>query len=68
MEKIYKSCSSKYTNEQIKNLTGTTSFASFERLLTTSLYDAIRKRPNEVMVGMIIDFDGIQVYLETTKL
>lgn len=64
MSKIYKSCSPKYTNEQVKNLCGVVTFVSYERLLKTSLYDAIRKKDDEQIVGMVIDFDGITVYIE----
>lgn len=65
---IYKSCSPKYTNDQIKHLTVTKSFVSYERLLSQSLYYAIGKRDNEVMVGMQITSDGIYVLLESKEI
>ena len=67
MQKIYKSCSAKYTDEQIRNIGGTNIFVSFEQLLRTPLYEAMKKQPNEKMVGMEISYDGIKVYIETEK-
>lgn len=64
---IYKSCSPKYTNEQISRLSGMQTFVSYERLLNTSLYSAIGKKENEVMVGMKMDSDGITVYIESRE-
>ena len=63
--KIYKSCSPKYTNEQIQHLSGTVSFVSWERLLVDSINQAIRKTEKEKIVGMEIDEDGVKVYIET---
>ena len=64
MEAIYKSCSEKYSNEDIFNMVGLTSFVPHERLLKTSIYDAIKKKDNEVLVGMKIDDNGITCYIE----
>lgn len=65
MKAIYKSCSPKYTNEQIEHLSGVTTFVSFERLLKTGINDAINKKENEKIVGMKITEDGITIRIET---
>lgn len=72
METIYKTCSPKYTSQEISSLNiansiGTVSFVSFERLLRNSVYEAIGLKPNEEIVGMKIDQDGITCYIETKK-
>lgn len=67
MQTIYKSCSPKYTDEQVKRLSGVTTFVSFARLLNLSIYDAIGKKPNEKIVGMVITTDGVQLYIENEE-
>ncbi len=62
---IFKSCSYKYSDDDVKRLSGgVQTFVSFERLLKTPLYEAIGLKEYEVMVAMKITYDGIQVYLE----
>ena len=68
MQTVYKSCSPKYTHQDIADMgTCTKSFVSFERLLKTSIYEAIALRSNEKIVGMQIDMDGIYCYIETKE-
>lgn len=67
MEKIYKTCSAKYTNEDIKKMSGVCTFVSYERLLTTPINWAIGKKPKETIVGMAMEYDGIRVYVETEE-
>jgi len=64
---IYKSCSPKYTHDDIKRVSGTQVFVSYERLLHTTIYQAINKKDNDVMVGMKMDIDGITVYIESKE-
>lgn len=65
MQTVYKSCSPKYTHQDIADMgTCTKSFVSFERLLKTPIYEAISLRPNEKIVGMVIDVDGIYCIIE----
>ena len=64
MEKIYKSCSPKYTDSQIKYLTGQVTFASHARLFKQSYEQAIGLKPNEKIVGMITDWDGMTFRIE----
>lgn len=65
MEKLYKTCSPKYTDNDIKNLSGTVSWCSYAQLIDKSIKEAIRLRPAEKIVGMEMDTDGIKFYLET---
>jgi hypothetical protein len=69
MQTIYKSCSPKYTNKDIQLRSGssTSSTVSFERLLVTGIKEAISLKPNEVIVGMEIDYDGVRVFTETKE-
>lgn len=64
MEKIYKSCTPGISHEQFKQngCYGTSTFVGYERLLKTSIYEAISKKEKEIMKGMVIDIDGITVY------
>lgn len=64
MEKIYKSCSPKYTDEDIKYKSGIVTFASHATLFKESYEQAIGLKPNEKIVGMMLDWDGITFYIE----
>lgn len=65
--KIYKSCTPGISDDQfmLKGLDGLTSFVSFERLMTKSIKEAIGLKKNERIRGLVIEYDGIQVYIET---
>ncbi len=65
MGEIYKSLVSKYTDQQIQYLSGTVTYVSFERLQENSINDCIGKKDNETIVGLVIDNDGIKIYIET---
>lgn len=67
MSRIYKSFVPEYKNEDIPRVGTLSSFVSFERLIKTSIQEAIKLKPTEKMIGMVIDFDGITIYLERIK-
>lgn len=67
MDKIFKSCSPKYTNEQIGRMGGVKTFRSYVALLNKSINEAIGKKENEKIVGMVMDQDGITFIIETEK-
>lgn len=62
---IYKSMTPEYTDEQIGMLGAVTkSFVSYKRLLTESIEEAIRLRPNEKIIGLEIQSDGVSVLIQ----
>lgn len=66
--KIYKSCTAGLSDKAFEIDThGVTSFISFERLLKVGINAGIGIRSTERIRGMVIDYDGITVYLETIK-
>lgn len=67
MNKIYKSCSPKYTDDDVKRLSGVGSTASYATLMNKSIKEAIHLTENEKIVGMVMDFDGIHFWIETNK-
>jgi hypothetical protein len=65
--KIYKSCTAGLSDKQFELTctSGLTTFISFARLMRNTIGSQLRK--NERIVGMVIDHDGIQLYLENIK-
>jgi hypothetical protein len=67
--KIYKTCTPGLSDEHFATYrcSGLSSFISFERLTKTDIKTGIGLKPTERIVGMVIDYDGITVYLETIQ-
>lgn len=65
--KIYKSCTKGMTDEQFKvmHTQGLTTYISFDRMMKQSIGSELRN--DERIVGMVIDRDGVQLYLEKLK-
>lgn len=63
--KIYKSCTAGLSDEDFReyHTSGLTTFISFERLMRESIKENLK--PNERIVGMFINEDGITLFLET---
>lgn len=61
---MYKTCSAKYTNEEVERLSGTIIFISYEQLFRISIKDALKLRDTEELVGMRISIDGIDCIIE----
>lgn len=64
---FYKTYSNKYSIEDLKTFTGLTSYVSFDRLLHSSIEEAILKTSMETIVGIKIDSMGILVFIENKK-
>jgi hypothetical protein len=64
---IFKSCTAGISDEQFRDLhcSGVTTFISFERLMKQTIGENLK--PDERIKGMIIERDGIQIYLEKKK-
>jgi len=67
MEAIYKSLSSKYSDEDIKRKSGVVHFISYMRLKHASLSESSGLKDQEDIVGLKMDEDGITCYIETIK-
>lgn len=65
--KIYKSCTAGLSDKQFEQtrVSGLTTYISFDRMMKQSIGSELRK--DERIVGMVIDRDGIQLYLEKVK-
>lgn len=65
--RIYKSCTAGISDEQfmLYHCQGLTTFISFERLMKESIGQNLKS--NERIKGMVIERDGIQLYLEIKK-
>jgi len=63
-EKIYKSCTPGLSDEEfkLKGGGGSVCFVSYARLLNSSIEQAVGKKPNERIAGLVMDYDGITVH------
>lgn len=64
---FYQSWTSGLSNEDFKNTptNGHKTFISFESLMERTLGDQVK--PNERIIGMVVDGDGITLHLEFKK-
>jgi len=65
--KLYKSCTAGISDKQFEQFhcSGLSTFISFARLMKESIGSNLK--PNERIRGMVIDTDGITLYLEIVK-
>jgi len=65
--KIYKSCTAGISDKQFEQLhcSGLSTFISFARLMKESIGSNLK--PHERIRGMVIDSDGVTLYLEIVK-
>lgn len=62
---IYKSLSKKYSDWDIRTLSGVVSFVSYHRLMNNSIKECLALKSNEEVVGLKITDDGITCIIET---
>lgn len=67
MKAIYKSLSSKYSDEDIERKSGSVHFVGYMRLKHTSLSESSRLKDNEDIIGLKIDDNGLTCYIETNN-
>ena len=64
MEHVYKSYSEKYTDNDVRKLSGLVAQVSLSRLLPF-IQEAIGLKSNETIVGIDISTHGVKCYIET---